>query len=113
MSLLSVVGVTRPFAVFLLPLVMILVVRRLRPWRRREVAVFLAGAAFFALPWHLHLLVRHGQPTMSNHTGWSPRVAIFMNFAQMGTATSDAKPRGRIVFAWSNPTHTPATSLGV
>src|SRR6185503_2841472 len=49
----------------------------------------------------------------SNHTGPSPRVAIVMNFAQMGTATSDAKPLGRIVFAWSNPTHTPATSVGV
>jgi hypothetical protein len=72
---LSVVGLTRPFAVFLLPLVVLLVVRRLKLRQRREVLVFVAGICLLALPWHLQLLVRHGQPTMSNHTGFNLRNA--------------------------------------
>ena len=48
-----------------------------------------------------------------NHSGLSPLVAAFMNAAHSGTATSLAKPLGRIVRGWSKPTQTPATSFGV
>ena len=40
---------------------------------------------------------RDARPAASNHSGLSPRVAAFMNLAQTGTATSAAKPFGRIV----------------
>ena len=48
-----------------------------------------------------------------SHSGLSSCVAAFMNFAHTGTATSAAKPLGRIVRGWSKPTQTPATSFGV
>jgi hypothetical protein len=98
---LSVVGLTRPFAIFLVPIVSLLVVRRLGLKRRREVATFLAGVALLALPWHLHLLVSHGQPTMSNHTGFNLHNAWPM--APMpGLIPEDRKPPNR----WfNNPQH--------
>jgi hypothetical protein len=72
---LSIFGLTRPFAVFLVPLVAFLVARRLGLRPRRELVAFLVSAAVLVLPWHLQLLARHGQITMSNHTGFNLRNA--------------------------------------
>jgi hypothetical protein len=68
---LSLVGLTRPFAIVLVPAVVLLVLRDLRGAPRRELAAFALGALLLAVPWHVYLFARHGQTSMSNHTGFN------------------------------------------
>ena len=50
---------------------------------------------------------------VGNQVALSPFVAARMKRPQSGTATSPAYPPDTMVFGWSNPIQTPATSFGV
>jgi hypothetical protein len=67
---LSVVGLTRPFAILLVFGAVIFVACSL-PRPRRHLLPFVLGACLLCVPWHAYLYVRHGQFTISNHTGFN------------------------------------------
>ncbi len=67
----SLLGVTRPFAVFLLPIVVLATWFDTRGLPRRTWWGFLLPILAICGLWHAQLLVRHGQVTMSNHTGFN------------------------------------------
>lgn len=67
---LSLVALTRPFAIILVLAAVAFLVRRL-PGPRRHRLVFVLCAGSLCLPWHAYLFVRHGQLGISNHTGYN------------------------------------------
>jgi hypothetical protein len=68
---LALCGLTRPFALFLLPLPIAFVLARFADQRPRGWLAFLAPVVLLCGLWHAQLLVRHGQLGMSNHTGYN------------------------------------------
>jgi hypothetical protein len=67
---LSLLALTRPFAIFLVAAAVVFVTRRLVASRRHRM-VFVLCAASLCVPWHAYLFVRHGQLTISNNAGFN------------------------------------------
>ncbi|MCH7611490.1 MAG: hypothetical protein IIB10_12500 [Chloroflexi bacterium] len=68
---LSLAELTRPFFIFLLPIVILVALVRLRELSRRHLLVFLAPIILLSGTWHLYQFTRYGQLTWSNHSGFN------------------------------------------
>jgi hypothetical protein len=95
-------GLVRPIAFFIVPLLAVAVVVRLRRRSRRAAAAFLLPLALFFGTWHLQLWVRHHQLTMSNHAGFN-----LMNTWGMVPWPADLEPEPSAppIRGFNNPVH--------
>lgn len=68
---LSAAELTRPYFIYLMPLLLIAAVLVLRPGGWRRVAAFLLPVFLLSGVWHLHIARTQGQLVWSNHTGFN------------------------------------------
>ena len=62
---------TRPYFIYLLPVLLILACLALRPSGRRSVALFLLPVILLSGSWHFHIARTQGQLAWTNHSGFN------------------------------------------
>ncbi|MFQ5922232.1 MAG: hypothetical protein ACE5M4_05260 [Anaerolineales bacterium] len=68
---LSLAELTRPFVIFLIPIVIVTAYVRFGGLSRRHFLIFMAPIVVLSGTWHVYQLTRHGQLTWSNHSGFN------------------------------------------
>jgi hypothetical protein len=81
---LSMFELSRPFVIFLLPVVLIAAWLRIRSSRR--FLIFIVPIVILSGGWHAHLLIAHRQTTSSNHAGFN----LWRCWEQQVSATTPA-----------------------